>query len=658
MLRITDSLRLAGTKLRVRRIRLSITVVVSGLLFAALLAGLTMLMGAQRSVEEFDRGSLNSRYLVAQTAIRPNNIEFTSSLTARAEAERTQMIKDKQALAARLGLPYDPKSEPPIMQSFPDSQPYPNDQSVIVQRLIRQETAKLPRLTADAQWQFARTHGAVRQFSIQSIAANGMLNYMERGIESFDDKRQQNNQPTPLEEFKQQFGSITTIDQSLLGGYLLASASAKPSEIPLIIRYQDAETLLGLKPLDKNASNDTQLARLKELRQKAGQLTFSACYRNPASQELLQTAKQQIQAAANQAKKPSADYVKPDREYAMPSADSCAAPAVVKDNRSAETRRTEANQRQFDQTFGSAQPEPAQAKFTFRVVGLMPDGIEAAQSDIGSFLQQFLSARLSYTWIMPRGPMTTSAQTALESTIQTANNDQGGANREETLAIYEFSDPNKARSYLAAASCGEGASGGTGATDLFAQPEPAAEASKTQKSNKSICLPHYVVFASPTGSNSLVNYDAMERLRPIIMWTFIGVTIIAAFILLIIISRTIADSRKESAVFRALGATRLDISQIYFVYTMIVALLTALFSIAAGLIVVYIADNLLAGQITATLRIAMTPKDLATTFHFWTIDWTIIGAVALSIIAAAVLACLIPLIRNTRRNPIKDMRDE
>ena len=657
MLRITDSLRLAGTKLRVRRIRLSITVVVSGLLFAALLAGLTMLMGAQRSVEEFDRGSLNSRYLVAQTAIRPNNIEFTSNLTARAEAERTQMIKDKQALAARLGLPYDPKSEPPIMQSFPDSPPYPNDQSVIVQRLIRQETAKLPRLTADAQWQFARTRGAVRQFSIQSIAANGMLNYMERGIESFDDKRQQNNQPTPLEEFKQQFGSITTIDQSLLGGYLLAGASAKPSEIPLIIRYQDAETLLGLKPLDKNASNDTQLARLKELRQKARQLTFSACYRNPASQELLQTAKQQIQTAANQAKKPSADYVKPDREYAMPSADSCAAPAVVKDNRSAETKRTEANQRYFDQTFDSAQPEPAQAKFTFRVVGLMPDGIEAAQSDIGSFLQQFLSARLSYTWIMPRGSMTTAAQTALESTIQTANNDQGNANREETLAIYEFSDPNKARSYLAAASCGEGNSGGTEITDLSAQPEP-TEASKTQKSNKSICLPRYVVFASPTGSNSLVNYDAMERLKPIIMWTFIGVTIIAAFILLIIISRTIADSRKESAVFRALGATRLDISQIYFVYTMIVALLTALFSIAAGLVVVYIADNLLASQITATLRIAMTPKDLATTFHFWTIDWTVIGAVALSIIAAAVLACLIPLIRNTRRNPIKDMRDE
>ncbi|QJU04989.1 ABC transporter permease [Candidatus Saccharibacteria bacterium oral taxon 488] len=657
MLRITDSLRLAGTKLRVRRIRLSITVVVSGLLFAALLAGLTMLMGAQRSVEEFDRGSLNSRYLVAQTAIRPNTIEFTSNLTARAEAERTQMIKDKQALAARLGLPYDPKSEPPIMQSFPDSQPYPNDQSVIVQRLIRQETAKLPRLTADAQWQFARTRGAVQQFSIQSITANGTLNYMEQGLESFDDKRQQNNQPTPLEEFKQQFGSITTIDQSLLGGYLLAGASAKPSEIPLIIRYQDAEVLLGLKPLDKNASNDMQLARLKELRQKARQLTFSACYRNPTSRALLQTAKQQIQAAANQAKKPSADYVKPDREYAMPSADSCAAPTVIKDNRSAEARRTEANQRQFDQTFGSAQPEPAQAKFTFRVVGLMPDGIKATLSDIGSFLQQFLSTRLAYAWIMPRGPMTTAAQTALESTIQTANNDQGGANRDETLAIYEFSDPNKARSYLAAASCGEGASGGTGGTDLFAQPEP-VEASKTQRSNKSICLPHYVVFASPTGSNSLVNYDAMERLKPIIMWTFIGVTIIAAFILLIIISRTIADSRKESAVFRALGATRLDISQIYFVYTMIVALFTALFSIAAGLIVVYIADNLLASQITATLRIAMTPKDLATTFHFWTIDWTIIGAVALSIIAAAVLACLIPLIRNTRRNPIKDMRDE
>ena len=78
MLRITDSLRLAGTKLRVRRIRLSITVVVSGLLFAALLAGPTMLMGAKQSVEEFDRGSLNNRKVCASHAPERGRMDLRS----------------------------------------------------------------------------------------------------------------------------------------------------------------------------------------------------------------------------------------------------------------------------------------------------------------------------------------------------------------------------------------------------------------------------------------------------------------------------------------------------------------------------------------------------------------------------------------------------
>ena len=46
MLRLTDTLRLAGTKLRTRKIRTSITVVISGLLFALLTAALVLTQSA------------------------------------------------------------------------------------------------------------------------------------------------------------------------------------------------------------------------------------------------------------------------------------------------------------------------------------------------------------------------------------------------------------------------------------------------------------------------------------------------------------------------------------------------------------------------------------------------------------------------------------
>ena len=124
------------------------------------------------------------------------------------------------------------------------------------------------------------------------------------------------------------------------------------------------------------------------------------------------------------------------------------------------------------------------------------------------------------------------------------------------------------------------------------------------------------------------------------------------------ISRTVADSRKESAIFRALGATRLDIAQIYVMYTLLLAGLIALFAIAAGLIGAGVIDVLYSAGFSTAARYIIMPRDLNTTFQLFTFDPLIIALAAVSIVAAALIGSILPLVRNTRRNPMKDMRDE
>ena len=162
----------------------------------------------------------------------------------------------------------------------------------------------------------------------------------------------------------------------------------------------------------------------------------------------------------------------------------------------------------------------------------------------------------------------------------------------------------------------------------------------------------------PFGSNSIVLDEVRQQITPIIWYALLGVVGVAAFILMLTISRTIADSRKESAVFRALGATRLDIAQIYLTYTLLLAGLIALFAIFAELVAAAVVNNAFSADLSVTARYVISPRDLSLEFKLFALNLPALALTVASIIAAALLASLVPLLRNTRRNPIKDMRDE
>ncbi len=125
-----------------------------------------------------------------------------------------------------------------------------------------------------------------------------------------------------------------------------------------------------------------------------------------------------------------------------------------------------------------------------------------------------------------------------------------------------------------------------------------------------------------------------------------------------VVGKLIADSRRETAVFRALGATRLDIAQIYFTYSLNIAILISVLSVTAGAVIAYLISQRLSPDLTVTAMLVYNSTDLSKQFSLFGLDPIYIGFVCLLILVSVAIATLIPLITNIRRNPIGDMRDE
>jgi ABC-type antimicrobial peptide transport system permease subunit len=124
------------------------------------------------------------------------------------------------------------------------------------------------------------------------------------------------------------------------------------------------------------------------------------------------------------------------------------------------------------------------------------------------------------------------------------------------------------------------------------------------------------------------------------------------------IGKVIADNRKETSVFRALGAKRHEIAQIYLLYTGILATLSFLVALGIGLAVAVYVEAAYSPVLSVQAVLAFNTHDLHKTFHligFNALDLIkIFGfAIVVSLVSASV-----PIAHNLSRNPIKDMREE
>jgi ABC-type antimicrobial peptide transport system permease subunit len=124
------------------------------------------------------------------------------------------------------------------------------------------------------------------------------------------------------------------------------------------------------------------------------------------------------------------------------------------------------------------------------------------------------------------------------------------------------------------------------------------------------------------------------------------------------IGRTITDGRHETAVFRAIGFKRIDISLVYIIYTVMLSIFVAILAGLIGLVGAYFVDTIYSPQLTAQAQYAFGGLDLSKEFSLIGFNAEQLCIIIAACLLTGALSMIIPLIRNVRRSPIRDMRDD
>jgi len=638
MIRLRDALTLARTKMKTHRVRTGVTVAISAILFGLILSVIIISQGAFDSVRRFsDQGVINDRTILDIThqdnfysLFSPYDHVNDPAFIKEVQTRYDTLVAMKKAAAKKYSVPYDP--------AIDDQSPIGID-PVTKQKTITEYGISSPIV---AQLTQEKQLAAIKPFDINTVLKpyksakiigmispvgpnTGQLNYMKDGKEDLhpqsDPSVNQNNQDNTL--------SMTKWPQSLLDPFIV-NQSFDPSkgEVPVLVPYSAAQKALGLKPLPKNASNEAKLQRLREVRNRVGEITFSFCYRNAVATDLLQNAiAQSDEIKTNQANK---NYIKPPLIYQLPNATSCGPVTIAQDRRTADEQKQAANQQLFDKAVGNYLGEPDQRKVIARGVGVFLGIGDSDYSTIEGAIYILLTPTLgdSAELLIPDGLFSQLPEVDRPAAIFDPTTSPESILQPQSYAV-EFGDKNEARTLYNDLS--------NDANFINGSPE---------------------LTAIQLGSNILLLEQIQRTLNQMLLWTIIVVSAVAVIILTGIVARTVSDGRKESAVFRAIGAKRLDIASIYGIYTLLLAFSIAIFATILSLMVALSADVILSPSATVIAKLAYMSPDTLAQFHFISVTTPLVPLVLGVIILASIVAATWPIIRNSRRNPINDMREE
>lgn len=631
MIRLNDALILALTKLRTRRTRTLVTVIIASLLFGVLVFATFVIEGFSVSFQQFNKGTFSDRYLVQATVARPNQLQFDSlpdTVKKRANDIYNQTIIDKKAAAKKLGIEYDPATEQkPVIDDIAGSgDAYYNLSSPSVVKAVNEYNATRPSANDRFQALVVKYHPkAIHMTNVSTIAYDKMKMIVE-GKEDFakpDETSHFTGDQSVSMGWRYDDASITA--PFLLSDAQLARQKNKQA-LPIIAPIAKVEKALGLNALPKSATSADRLERLRFIRNNADKATFTACYRNSVSQ--LQIDSGIAVSKEIEQNKNNKDYQRPAFQYGLPAEGECQAAPIVRDVRNKQDKQLALKQDQFDQQFGE-EITPDQQLVSFRVVGLSPQGMTGDSfSALDALFSTLAGSTLNGQWVVPNQLLNTMPNKA-DYVKFTSNNQSvdSFAQNDSVMAVLEFASAAEARQFIDEESCAnEYCEDGT----------------------------NYAYF----GSNSVLINDIKKQITKGLAIAASVVAGIAALIMMGMTWRVISDSRRETAVFRAIGARRNDIRAIYVGYTLMLSVIIALMSLLLGLIAAMIFDAKFAPELTVQgyLTYIFAPDDL--TFHLLSPWWFALGVLAAVVIIVGFIGMLLPLARNLARSPIKDMRDD
>lgn len=631
MIRPLDAFTLAITKLRTRKIRTSVTVAIAGLLFGLVMIVVIVSDGVFTSVEQMTSKSMTGRYIIGgmQPYSDTSNLYADKTLIARAKADYKTLVADKKAEAKRLGIEYDAATEVNPVDTM-DGQESLSSSSPITQKLINEEMQKItPRLTIEDFKKIAAPYQPRTFYQVQMLSAkDGSIAEMKKGQEEFTTRDQDGNGMQP------DIQEMSRVPKALLMSYLFKDYKwqSGSGHIPVVVSQKRAAQLANLPAPKSDAPAAQRLNYINALRQKANGTTFSACYRNLSSSNQIAEALAAEKEIAE--KKNDKTYQKPRYLLGTPDPSSCGAAVVVQDKRTADEKAYFDKQRQFDTKFG-IYIEPVQQKIVYEVVGVAPNGWadmdqNAFSTGIGGLVSMMLMTQ-SFRLAVPEELYATLPNKSSLDAILAPSNQQQQLLGLNGQFYAEFTNAANARDFAKEQSCIYGPSGC----------EP-----KTKPFN-----------LQPFGSNSIGLDEAKSVINLVLLWAIGIVGCIAALIASFTIGRTIADGRRETAVFRAIGFKRMDISQVYATYTLLLSLRIVIFALAIGLIAALVINHFFWVDTTSQLRLVLGLYDDDSRFSF--VGWsTKLLLAASAVILSGLVGMVLPLLRNVRRNPIADMRDE
>lgn len=625
MIKFSDAAILALTKLRMRKVRTVVTVIIASLLFSGLAAAVFVAGGVIKSADLFTSGSLSDRYI--------NSVHFQNEglpydkpeVQTRANELQLQVIAEKKATAKQLGIEYNPATEPKPVEENPGGK-YLNMTSLAARRAVVEYQAKQP-TSKDKVKAISEKYHPKEFFNFGKSSINGTMKLMKQGKEDFSEKDM-----LPGMSGSQEFtDGWSYLASSVLKPFFVEQkyldAQKNTNDLPIIAPYSKVEKALGLEPLAKTALPKEKMDRINEVREKASTVTFTACYRNSASKQQIDLAKSVAQEIEQN--KNNKDYQKPSLIYGLPGAESCEAAPIISDKRSSDEKKLVEKQLQFSRQFGEI-VDPVQQKVTARVVGLAPDGFDMGNfSSVDILVSMVAGNTLQGTWAVPQ---------EMYDAMPNRADYEKFAGKEEVSAgpqgfvvdlgqLVEFSTPEDAKAF----SNQEGCSG----FDCNDKP--------------------YIAYF---GSNSVLLKDLIAGIATTLSVAGLIIAGVASLILMGMVGRIISDSRRETAVFRAIGAKRSDIGSIYTIYTLFVSFLIIVVTLLVGWAVAFWLDGQLSAEATIKAQLTFAGVDKTAEFHLFGMWWQALLALVGLIIVAGLVAMIFPIMRNVARSPIKDMRDD
>lgn len=297
---------------------------------------------------------------------------------------------------------------------------------------------------------------------------------------------------------------------------------------------------------------------------------------------------------------------------------------VTADTRTSDQKTHDAKQREFDLKYQTI-TEPVQKKLTLRVIGVSPSEPNYnSMSTLEMLSMSVGGASLGGVWAIPEELVD---QSVRDSIIPQAGADNIGNQVINKLNLYEFPTADDAKNFVEQENC-----------------------------NGMNCVRKPMLFYY--GSNSVLLDNLKENATKVLGIAGLVVAAVAAVIMMGMIGRVIADSRRETAVFRAIGAKRNDIRLIYTVYVLAFSFIIALLAIGLGLGVAAIISSTQEASLTVSARLMFIETTETSPFQLVAL-WPeallmTVGAVLLT----GFVAMQLPLARNLVRSPLKDMHDE